>query len=227
MHLVRDDGAVVYINGQPATRSNMPEGEVNYLTPPLGSTGSPAENSYHELDVDPDLLHDGVNTIAVELHEISSGNSDASFDLDLIAYASSGAPPVILNETTTVKSRTLEGANWSALTEAYFNTHALANATNLKITEINYNPDVAGAGEPNVDNDEFEYIELMNVSAAQSTCAVYGLPPESTLTSPRAASQHSPPENARCCQKHRRVRRAVHRRLQHRWYIHRLARQCG
>ncbi len=165
VHLVRDDGAVVYINGQPATRSNMPEGEVNYLTPPLGSTGSPAENSYHELDVDPDLLLDGVNTIAVELHEISSGNSDASFDLDLIAYASSGAPPVILNETTTVKSRTLEGANWSALTEAYFNTHALANATNLKITEINYNPDVAGAGEPNVDNDEFEYIELRNVSA--------------------------------------------------------------
>ncbi len=38
-----------------------------------------------------------------------------------------------------------------------------ADATNLVITELNYNPHDAGPGEIDTDNDDFEYIELINV----------------------------------------------------------------
>ena len=85
--------------------------------------------------------------------------------LELIAFSTSGAPPITLNSSTNVKARVLDGTTWSALNEAYFNVHAAASAANLKITEVNYNPAPSTAGEPNIDNDEFEWIELANTSA--------------------------------------------------------------
>ena len=51
-------------------------------------------------------------------------------------------------------------------------TTPLADATNLRITELNYNPHdanlVPGLGEMAVDNDEFEFVELTNISQVDS-----------------------------------------------------------
>jgi len=79
--LVRDDGAIVYINGQEAYRTNMPSGPVSPTTPASGTTGGSNESRWFEADIDPGLFQPGVNVIAVEVHQRSLGSSDVSFDL--------------------------------------------------------------------------------------------------------------------------------------------------
>ncbi|HKQ39498.1 MAG TPA: lamin tail domain-containing protein [Verrucomicrobiae bacterium] len=60
--------------------------------------------------------------------------------------------PVVVNNSMVVKSRTLVGNSWSALTEATFKVGELIPP--LRVTEIMYNP---------IGGDAYEYIELRNV----------------------------------------------------------------
>lgn len=75
---------------------------------------------------------------------------------------------VPLTESGTVKARLLlNTGEWSALNEADFIVGELASSANLRITEIMYNPtdpseDEIAAGFEN--NDDFEYLELLNTS---------------------------------------------------------------
>ncbi len=125
LEIVRDDGAVVYINGVEATpRINMPGGNINYLTWASGSgvpVGGADESTFYMYDVDPDILTDGLNIIAVEIHQVSRTSSDISFDLELVGtIAGSASAPIILDQTTTAKARTYHAGRWGALTEARF-----------------------------------------------------------------------------------------------------------
>jgi hypothetical protein len=62
----------------------------------------------------------------------------------------------------TLKARVLSGGVWSAVNEAAFTTAVPADATNLRISELNYNPaPLAGV----VDEQDLEFIELVNPSA--------------------------------------------------------------
>jgi hypothetical protein len=164
---VRDDGVVIYINGQEAGRSNMPGGAVTSATPAAGVVGGADESTFYEIDIDPALLSVGDNVIAVELHQSGPTSTDASFDLELVAFRSTGAPPIVIDGPVNVKARTLDNGVWSALSEADFTIHAPGSAANLKVTELNYNPHdaVTSAGEANLDNDEFEYVEIKNISS--------------------------------------------------------------
>lgn len=115
LRLLRDDGAVVYINGVEAFRSNMPEGDINYLTPARTAIGGSAEDKYNEIAVDPDLLVAGNNVIAVEIHQAGPTSSDISFDLDLIAIQSlvSGSIPAApVNLTATALGPNDIELNW-------------------------------------------------------------------------------------------------------------------
>lgn len=122
--IVRDDGAVVYINGVEAARINMPGGDITYLTWASGPgvpVGGADESIFHMYDIDPDMLVDGSNIIAIEIHQVSATSSDISFDLELVGQiAGSISPPIILDYTTTVKARTYHSGQWGALTEARF-----------------------------------------------------------------------------------------------------------
>jgi len=123
--IVRDDGAVVYINGVEATgRINMPSGNINYLTLASGPgvpVGGANESKFYMYDIDPDILVDGINIIAVEIHQVSSTSTDISFDLEMIGtIAGSASAPIILDQTTTAKARTFYDGQWGALTEARF-----------------------------------------------------------------------------------------------------------
>jgi len=68
-----------------------------------------------------------------------------------VAYAG----PVTLGQSMVVKARTLNGTNWSALTEANFAVSS--RGVPLRITEISYNPFGGTA---------FEFIELQNIGTA-------------------------------------------------------------
>jgi len=67
---------------------------------------------------------------------------------------------VMLNESTHVKARVWNGAEWSTLNEAIFSVGPVADS--LRVTEIMYNP--ADTGDPNDPNTEF--IELTNVGGS-------------------------------------------------------------
>jgi hypothetical protein len=88
LDLLRDDGAVVYLNGVEILRNNMPTGVITAVTP--ASSATSRENEYRSFLLDPAALVDGVNVLAVEVHQDSIYSSDLSFDLVLTALL---APP--------------------------------------------------------------------------------------------------------------------------------------
>src|SRR5207244_3860936 len=80
LRLLRDDGAVVYLNGTEVFRSNMPSGTIAFNT--LAS-GTGEYQSFFTTSISPSLLVGGNNVIAVEIHQGAPDSSDISFDLDL------------------------------------------------------------------------------------------------------------------------------------------------
>jgi hypothetical protein len=88
LRLMRDDGAVVYLNGAEVFRSNMPEGTITSTTRASEVVGGGDESNFFTRDVDPQLLSNGDNLLAVEVHQQSPASSDVSFDLELSATIS-------------------------------------------------------------------------------------------------------------------------------------------
>jgi hypothetical protein len=81
LSLIRDDGAVVYINGAEVYRSNMPSGTVSYNT--LATTYTNNESNYEIANISPATLVNGTNVVAVEVHQNAGSSSDLSFNLKL------------------------------------------------------------------------------------------------------------------------------------------------
>jgi len=81
--LLRDDGAIVYLNGQEIMRSNMPTGTVDYLTRASSATAVPEANQFMVTDVALTNALQGTYVLAVEVHQFAGTSSDLSFDLNL------------------------------------------------------------------------------------------------------------------------------------------------
>ncbi len=84
LRLLRDDGAVVYLNGAEVRRSNMPDGPIGYSTPAVGAVGGDEEDAFQELYFYSAGLVAGGNLLAVEIHQQSGTSSDISFDLSVV-----------------------------------------------------------------------------------------------------------------------------------------------
>src|SRR6185436_12936059 len=69
LRLLRDDGAVVYLNGVEVWRTNMPTGSVGYLTPASVAIGGADESVFVQTTISPSLLVNGTNVLAIELHQ--------------------------------------------------------------------------------------------------------------------------------------------------------------
>jgi hypothetical protein len=89
LNLLRDDGAVVYLNGTEIFRSNMPSGTIAYNTP---ADEAIEDETYYAASIDPSRLVAGSNVLAVEVHQADAASSDVSFDLSLRATMSNGGP---------------------------------------------------------------------------------------------------------------------------------------
>ena len=83
IELLRDDGAVVYLNGTEIHRDNMPAGDIDYQTRASGPVGGDDESAYFPAKLSADALRDGGNVLAVEIHQSSSTSSDVSFNVGL------------------------------------------------------------------------------------------------------------------------------------------------
>jgi hypothetical protein len=85
--LVRDDGAVVYLNGVEQVRSNMPDGPITAATLASDYAWGPGERDPQPYSIPTTDLVAGTNTVAVEIHSASTGSRDVSFALEIIGVA--------------------------------------------------------------------------------------------------------------------------------------------
>lgn len=92
--LLRDDGAVIYLNGTEVARSNMPDGPISHLTRASTAVAGTEETTFFTIEASPAALVAGRNLLAVEVHQINPASSDLGFDLSLVAAPPS--PPTIV-----------------------------------------------------------------------------------------------------------------------------------
>lgn len=85
--IMRDDGAVVYLNGKEVYRSNMPTGTILYNTLASASIGGADETAFNETDLPASSLLVGDNLLAVEIHQAGGTSSDIGFDLRLLGFS--------------------------------------------------------------------------------------------------------------------------------------------
>jgi hypothetical protein len=89
LRLLRDDGAVVYLNGTEVARSNMPSGSIGHTTRASLGVGAAGENTFYEFSACASLLVTGDNVLAVEVHQSGPASSDVSFEASLEVIAAS------------------------------------------------------------------------------------------------------------------------------------------
>jgi len=90
LRVLRDDGAVAYLNGTEVIRTNMPDGAIDYKTLAASAIGGSDESAFFMTSLDPGILNDGPNVLAVEIHQGAVTSSDISFDLESRGQESSG-----------------------------------------------------------------------------------------------------------------------------------------
>ncbi len=98
--LMRDDGAVVYLNGKEVFRSNMPSGTVTYKTLASAAVSGSDESTYYETELAGSQFLTGRNLLAIELHQSSASSSDVSFNLRLDALLMPNSGPEIVPTLT-------------------------------------------------------------------------------------------------------------------------------
>jgi len=86
LNILRDDGAVIYLNGNEILRTNMPiDVPIDYQTFSSGIIGGLEETVFNNFVIPINYLVEGENIIAVEIHQSDYTSSDISFNLFLKA----------------------------------------------------------------------------------------------------------------------------------------------
>ncbi len=177
-----DDGFVAYLNGTRIAARNAPAGI------PAWNGGATSDHLDSEVLVTEEIdvsafshcLVSGSNVLAV--HMLNNGgtpnasntgctSSDMLLIAELVASRTNAFnSKVTVHGSMSVTARTYDGVNWSMPATATYVTGTPADARNLAVTELNYHPADPNASElaadPNLRDDDFEFIELRNVSSS-------------------------------------------------------------
>lgn len=170
LDILRDDGAVVYLNGVevPEWRENMPPGTAVYGTFAVSGAGDPEQSTYFTRSANvAHLLRVGTNTVAVEVHQSNATSSDLYFDLALRVPGEVVQVVADLSVTNdyVVKARGFNGNEWSALSENVLKVQRPPmDFAALRISELMYAPPQPEPGSPYAD-DDFAWLELCNTGA--------------------------------------------------------------
>lgn len=89
----RDDGIIVYLNGEEVIRDNMPAGTVTHSTFSSTTIDGAAETAINLFSIPKNKFVQGVNRISIELHNRSASSSDLTIDAYLKTTATV-TPPV-------------------------------------------------------------------------------------------------------------------------------------
>ena len=94
LRLRRDDGAVIYVNGTEAARSNMPGGTISSTTLASCTVDGSNETAWFTFPVSEQLFAGtDANVVTVEIHQRSRTSSDIVFDLELTESGPAGSLP--------------------------------------------------------------------------------------------------------------------------------------
>lgn len=171
-----DDGFAIYLNGTKILEENAPS------NPSWNSTSLTYLNSESEKKFDIsefiNNLNVGQNLLAIHGLNTSLQSSDflilPKLTIQSVTNTGEISPSAIkytasidIYETTTIKSRVLNGTDWSLLSEAKFIINE--DLSNLKITELHYHPLDEIVGSDTISGKEFEFIELKNVGDTELT----------------------------------------------------------
>ena len=151
IRLLRDDGAIVYLNGEELFRSNMKIGTVRSSSYAEKRNSSKNSRIYFPYFIELPNFKPGKNIFAVEVHRGSRSDKDLSFNFEATVLDAAGVP-VVIDKTSTITVRAKSDNIWSAPSTASI---VISPSAALKITELMYNPP---------DGKTFEFIELKNTS---------------------------------------------------------------
>jgi hypothetical protein len=110
----------------------------------------------------------GITADAATIYYTLDGSDPRATGGGIAATAMQFVNNLTFSQATTVRTRVFDGQEWSPETQALFLADPPASAQNLVISELNYNPHEPTSSElgidPNLNNDDFEFIELLNTS---------------------------------------------------------------
>ena len=78
--VMRDDGIVVYLNGEEVVRDNMPAGVIDFNTLSSTTIDGAAESVYNIFSIPKSKFVNGTNRISIELHNRGASSSDLRID---------------------------------------------------------------------------------------------------------------------------------------------------
>ncbi len=205
LHLLKDDGAIVYLNGTEVHRTNMPTGVVDYLTLAAGVVGN--ENIYEVVSLPQGALVNGTNIITVEIHQASVTSSDISFDLQLSAIGESDITrgPYLQSGTSTsihVRWRTATATDSVVSTGSSINNLVLVASDNTVVTEheltlsgllpnTKYYYSVGTSKGPLVGNDENHYFVTAPAYDSKKPTRIWVLGDSGTANADAAAVKNA------------------------------------
>ncbi|YCM44180.1 lamin tail domain-containing protein [Verrucomicrobiaceae bacterium 227] len=191
--VVRDDGVIIYVNGQEVWRDQMPEGAVDFTTPASGSASGSNEREFQPFTIPANLLVPGENLIAVEIHQRTPTSGDMSFDFQLTATPAIGernyewsdswesgeitnfganiVPPAVATRSgSSYRARVRHAdatGNWGLWSEPLEFTASTPDisllADNLIISEIMYHPANPSAAELAAGFDDDDFFEFIEL----------------------------------------------------------------
>ena len=165
LELFYDDGAAVYLNGNLVDTVNLPS-SFNFQT----FANSPVVDGTTEFFDVSDFLVVGENTLAIEIHQVNATSSDLSFNAALTTSTeTSNLAELPLTASTNIQARSFSNGQFSGLVNATFAIPG--DQSELRITEVHFNPAAPTAGEIAAgfdDNDDFEFIEIFNPNASNT-----------------------------------------------------------
>jgi hypothetical protein len=138
--LVRDDGAVVWLNGREAYRSNMPGGVIAFNTLAAATVDNADEDNFFTTSIAITNLPAGPNIVGVEVHQRTANSSDISFDLELsaIGYTLPIMQPrlaIVQMPNGDVRISWPTTAGWNLVTSSSLNSDSIWTSSGVPPTE--------------------------------------------------------------------------------------------
>ena len=164
-----DDGFVAYINGSRVASDNAP-GALEWNSAATGLHDDDLAVTFVSFPIDEhlDKLQVGDNLLTIHGLNDNVGSSDMLVSPRLEGTRISGGTPVTLPPgIVRLQTRSLDGGEWSALSEATFLVDVEpASADKLVISKVMFNPSVPTAAEEAAGFErrgDFEYFEALNI----------------------------------------------------------------
>lgn len=96
----RDDGIVLYLNGEEIYRNNLPDGIITGNTIAIYIVQNNAESTYLSKIIDSKKFKKGKNTISASIHQATSRSSDCHFNLEMFGHNNPRVLSALIDEKT-------------------------------------------------------------------------------------------------------------------------------